>query len=96
MPVTSVSNGALVEHSSPTSLCAPSSTASPLGRTVKYAESARTSGPSTRSTSGRAPGRLTEERDAYVREVKSAPARYLDPLVGNRLGSTELTTTPTP
>ncbi|MET9785338.1 TetR/AcrR family transcriptional regulator [Streptomyces canus] len=34
------------------------------------------------------------ERDAYIREVKTALTRYLDPLVGDRLGRPGLTTTP--
>ncbi|MCX5261332.1 TetR family transcriptional regulator [Streptomyces canus] len=34
------------------------------------------------------------ERDAYIREVKNALTRYLDPLVGDRLGRPGLTTTP--
>jgi hypothetical protein len=34
------------------------------------------------------------EREAYVREVKNALVRYLDPLVGDRLGRTGLTRTP--
>lgn len=37
------------------------------------------------------------ERDAYVQELKNALTRYLDPLVGARLGLPgHLTTTPTP
>jgi len=36
------------------------------------------------------------ERDAYIREVKIALIRYLDPLVGDRLGRPGLTTTPSP
>ncbi|MCX5333948.1 MULTISPECIES: TetR/AcrR family transcriptional regulator [unclassified Streptomyces] len=37
------------------------------------------------------------ERDAYVQELKNALVRYLDPLVGARLGLPDgLTTTPTP
>jgi hypothetical protein len=35
------------------------------------------------------------ERDAYVEEVKNALIRYLDPLVGDRLGRTEATRTAT-
>ncbi|WP_405558241.1 TetR family transcriptional regulator [Streptomyces canus] len=34
------------------------------------------------------------ERDAYIRELKTALTRYLDPLVGDRLGRPGLTTTP--
>ncbi|WP_406126603.1 TetR family transcriptional regulator [Streptomyces canus] len=34
------------------------------------------------------------ERDAYIREAKTALTRYLDPLVGDRLGRPGLTTTP--
>ena len=34
------------------------------------------------------------ERDAYIREVKTALTRYLDPLVGDRLGRPGPTTTP--
>lgn len=34
------------------------------------------------------------ERDAYVQEIKNALIRYLDPLVGDRLGRPGLTTTP--
>lgn len=34
------------------------------------------------------------ERDAYVRELKNALTRYLDPLVGDRLGKPRATTTP--
>ncbi|MGP4012788.1 TetR/AcrR family transcriptional regulator [Streptomyces sp. 4N124] len=34
------------------------------------------------------------ERDAYIQELKNVLIRYLDPMVGDRLGRTNLTTTP--
>ncbi|MDO0933302.1 TetR/AcrR family transcriptional regulator [Streptomyces sp. DG2A-72] len=34
------------------------------------------------------------ERDAYIQELKNVLIRYLDPMVGDRLGRTDLTTTP--
>jgi AcrR family transcriptional regulator len=36
------------------------------------------------------------ERDAYIQELKNVLIRYLDPMVGDRLGRTDLTATPTP
>jgi len=34
------------------------------------------------------------EREAYIREVKNVLVRYLDPLVGDRLGRSGSTATP--